>query len=177
MSALKWMGSIVGGLFALTILGLLAFGLRPSAGHVEGSIEIARSPQRIWPWMTEPGPQKEWISWLKEVRMHSDTRATWVMEDRNNNNALMEIEGEITESRPPNYSKAKLWSTGSFTGISEYKLEDIGGGRTRVTQSGDYRYEHWLARLLEPVITPAAEKKLRADLEQLKRKVEAAPAS
>lgn len=175
MSAFKWVVSIVGGFLVLTIAGLLAFGLRPSARRVQGSVEINRPIAEIWPWMTEGEKLKQWISWLLEVRQHSATRATWVMEDRNNNNQRMEIEGEITELHPPSYSKARLSATGAFTGTSEYRLTDLGGNRTKVEQAGEYYFEHWLAKLMEPLITPQANRKLEADLATLKQKVESAP--
>jgi hypothetical protein len=60
---------------------------------------------------------------------------------------------------------------------------DVGGrydlaeqeGKTRLRYVGVARYKTMLARLMEPVITPAAQKQLEQNLTTLKRLVEGAP--
>ena len=39
--------------------------------------------------------------------------------------------------------------------------------------TGEYRYTMWMAKLMEPLITPSAQKKEDADLARLKTLVEA----
>jgi hypothetical protein len=60
-----------------------------------------------------------------------------------------------------------------FEGDVLYKLTDLGNGRTRVEQDGRYRYESRLTKLLEPMITPDAMRKVVADLNRLRQLVEA----
>ena len=53
MKWLKWIGIILAVLLILPVLTLLVLGQRKDAGHVHHSIEIAASPQQIWPWLEE----------------------------------------------------------------------------------------------------------------------------
>jgi hypothetical protein len=59
-----------------------------------------------------------------------------------------------------------------FDGQQTYSVEDLGGGRARLDIDGRYNYSQWFAALLEPLITPAAEKKLVRDMARLKALVE-----
>jgi len=120
--------------------------------------------------LTEPEKLKAWVGWLVEVRREGD-REIWVVEDRNNGNARMEIVAYDMREEPGRLF-AKLKVDGSFHGWNEYRLTDL-GGRTRLEMSGEYEYEHWFAKLLEPIITREATKKQDEDLARLKGLVEA----
>jgi len=178
---MKWVLRIVGILVALPLLGavvLLAMGQRSSAGHTHASIEIQAPPDRIWPWLEDSARLKQWISWLVDVRNGAKNgtgvgaQRVFVMRDENNGGALMEIEFTWTEYAPPTTLVARSTTAGIFDGLQGYHLTDLGGGRTRVEIDGQYQFHIWMARLMEPLITPQAEKKLRADLAHLKQLVE-----
>jgi carbon monoxide dehydrogenase subunit G len=164
---------------ALAVLGLLAAGQRSAAGQVDISVQIDRPAAAIWPWLNEPDKVKQWVSWTKEVRNIDPgtngvgARDIWVMEDRNNNSALMETEAFSTVYEPYRRMAARLRSKDAFEGEVAYELTEA-NGRTTVRMLGRYQYLHWLAKLFEPLITPAARDKAIGDFATLKRLVEAA---
>jgi len=160
---------------AVLVLGtgiLLAMGARSEAGTLRNTIEIARTPMQVWPWLTEPERLKAWISWTAEAHRIDDKHMRMVMQDANNNNAPMVINDEVIEMDPPRSLAIRLSSEGSFTGESRFKLTDLGGGRTRVETVSRFQYAHWMAKLFEPLITPAAAKKQTMDYAKLKELVE-----
>jgi len=179
-TGMKWILRIVAALVALAgvaVMVLLILGHRDGAGRVHAAAEINGSPQQLWPWLTEPAKLKQWISWLVEIRTTEQTpriggKEVWVMRDENNGGQLMEIEGTLTEYAPPARLSVHTETRNEFTGDQTYRLADLGNGRTRLEIDGQYRFLPWFARLLEPVITPAAEKKLAGDAARLKSLVE-----
>jgi carbon monoxide dehydrogenase subunit G len=179
--AMKWALRIVAILVALPLLGaavLLAIGQRSGAGHTHASIEIQAPPERIWPWLDEGGRLKQWVSWLVEVREDSNAphvagaQRVWVMRDENNGGELMEIHLTYTQYAPPSHMSVRSGVAGVFAGNEGYHLTALGNGQTRIDADGQDEYQMWLARLMEPLITPQAEKKMRADLAHLKELVE-----
>ena len=75
----------------------------------------------------------------------------------------------------PRTAAARLDVPDAFVGDVSYTLEDLGGGRTRLTQKSSFRYTHPFAALMEPMITPEARKKQIANFARLKRKAESSP--
>lgn len=178
---MKWALRIVAIVVALPLLGavvLLAMGQRSGAGRSHASIEVQAPPEQIWPFLEDPGRLKRWVSWLVEVRETPGTapavgvQRTWVMRDENNGGQLMELPFTFTEYAPPSRMTVSCTVAGAFSGQQKYRLTPLGNGKTRVDSDGDYEYRMWLARLMEPVITPQAEKKMRSDLARLKEAVE-----
>jgi carbon monoxide dehydrogenase subunit G len=182
---MKWVLRIAGGFAALLVIGaavLLALGHRVDAGRVHVSTEINASAQQLWPWLNDQDKLKQWITWLVEIRpaeVRQDrsrtgvgTKQVWVMRDENNRGQLMEMEGTFTEYQPPLRESVRISSAGTFDGQQTYIVENLGAGRARLNIDGTYRYAQWFAALMEPLITPAAEKKLRQDVARLKALVE-----
>ena len=119
----------------------------------------------------------KWVSWLVEVRK-SGTSATpvgqkeiWVMKDPNMNDQLLAIEGTCTEYDRPRRLSVRLVSEG-FTGDQTYVLTAAGNGTTKLDVKSSFQFPGWFAPLLEPLVAPAARKKMSEDLERLKREVE-----
>jgi len=180
---LKWIAIVLGTLLTLLAVAvaiLLVLDFRKGAGTMTNSVVIDRPPAAVWPWITNADQQKKWVSWLVEIRPLTastegvGSRALWIMQDQNNNRK-MEITGEIIAVNPRQSVTVKLWSDGSFDGTSNYTLVDLGNGKTRMDATGTYRYQQSFARLLEPLITPQARKKMDADLQTLKSQVESQP--
>jgi carbon monoxide dehydrogenase subunit G len=178
---MKWVIRIVAILVALPLVGaavLLAMGQRGGAGQMHVSTEIQASPDRIWPWIQESGRLKQWVSWLVDVRDVSNSfdgvgaQRVWVMRDENNGGELMEIHVTCTDYAPPERVGVRTSTSGVFEGRQGYRLTDLGNGKTRLDADGQYQFQMWLARLMEPLITPQAEKKMRGDLAHLKELVE-----
>jgi carbon monoxide dehydrogenase subunit G len=77
---------------------------------------------------------------------------------------------EITAFEPNKLLAAHIDSEG-FTEDIRYELSEQ-NGKTRLQYTGAANYKVWLARLLEPLITPSAQKKLKEDMERLKALVQ-----
>jgi len=171
MKILKRLLLIIAGVLVLGVGILLAMGARSEAGVLRSTIEIARTPEQVWPWLTEPERLKSWISWTAEAKRIDDKRMTMIMHDANNNNAPMVINDEIIEMDRPRGFTLRLSSEGAFTGESKFKLTDL-GGRTRVESVSRFEFKHWFAKLCEPLITPSAAKKQEMDYAKLKELIE-----
>jgi len=97
---MKWIKiSIVSilGVILLAAAALAIAGLGADANRLTSSLVIRQKPAAIWPWLYQSDKVKQWVSWLVEVREDGvgepvpGGKSVWVMEDRNNNNARMEI--------------------------------------------------------------------------------------
>ena len=95
------------------------------------------------------------------------------MEDRNNGNKHMDIESEVTRYEPDRTLEARVHAADSFSGDIRYELEPMAASRTRLTYRASFQYQHWLAKLMEPVISRSAEHKLEEDMARLKQQIEA----
>lgn len=179
---MKWLAWGVAGLLGLVLVmvGVLwVLGRRGDAGRVQASVDVDRPPAEVWAWITEPEKEKAWVSWLVEVKADGPARVgshqVWVMEDRNNGNARVQIGSVATAVEPGRRLEVRLSAPGMFTGDAVYALEDLGNGQTRLAVDSRYRYDMAFARLMEPLITPSAKKKFLEDLSRLKTLAESAP--
>lgn len=180
MKWILWIGGGLLGIAALACLVLLVLGHRANAGRTSVSADINASPGQVWQWLEDPGKLKQWISWVVEVRTPDGPSASsvgakrvFVMKDENNGGMLMEVQGVYTKYQPPTEMDLAMSTPGAFEGAEIYKLTDLGSGRTHLQISGQYRYTVWMAQLFEPLITPAAQKKMNDDTARLKSLVEA----
>jgi hypothetical protein len=180
-NSMKWVLRIAGGFLALLILAvvvLVALGHRTNAGRIHVSAEVNASAEQIWPWLSEGEKAKQWVSWLVEVRPVTSTpsgvgaKEVWVMRDENNGGRRVEVEGICTEYQRPTRLGVQLSSSGMFDGLQTYRLTNLGNGRTRLDVDGQFHFPQWFAALMEPVVTPSAEKKLEGDVARLKSLVE-----
>jgi uncharacterized membrane protein len=177
---MKWVLRIAVGFVSLAIVAvavLFALGNRANAGRIHVSTELNASAEQLWPWLNDNDKVKQWVSWLVEIRQDQSktgvgAKQVWVMRDENNGGQRMEIEGTVTDYQPPARRSVHLSSGGMFDGQQTYRVENISDGRTRLDIEGRYHYSQWFAALLEPLITPAAEKKLVRDVARLKELVE-----
>ncbi len=179
---MKWVlylfASLVG-LVGLAVIVLLIMGGGRGEARLIASVDIARPADVVFTWITEPERVKSWVGWLVEIRSMTPhtagvgARQVWVMEDRNNNNQRMNINSEVTRLDPDRLLETRLDAPEGFTGTIVYQLQPVDTNRTRLTYTGDYKYEHWLAKLLEPLITRSAQHKLEEDVARLKQKAEA----
>jgi uncharacterized protein YndB with AHSA1/START domain len=169
----------VAGVVMLAILVLLMLGGARGESRLQATVEIARPASVVFDWITDPSRVQSWVGWLVEIQRLTPgdpavgSREVWVMEDRNNNNQRMEIASEIISLEKDRSLSAQLHAPGGFEGRVSYALEPLGSGRTRLQYLGDYKFDHWLARLLEPIISRSAQQKLEEDLARLKQLAEA----
>lgn len=179
---MKWVLVVLGGLVGICVLAVLvlfAMGFRKGARENRASVEIARPREAVWAWITEPERQKQWVSWLVEVQDASPgvtgagRKEVWVMDDPNMKQKIS-IAGEYAAWEPPSRLTMNIRMEGYFDGTQVFTLTET-GGRTRLEQFSSCRYLHPFYALLEPLVTPAAQKKMVADLGQLKARAEAEP--
>ena len=133
----------------------------------------------VFTWITEPARMKSWVGWLIDVQSMTPgtegvgARQVWVMEDRNNNNQRMDIQSEVTRYEPDRLLEAKLSAPMGIHGHGH--LRDPAARRQSLEPEvpGTYKFDHWLAKLLEPIISRSAQQKLEEDLTRLKTMAEA----
>jgi uncharacterized protein YndB with AHSA1/START domain len=179
---MKWVFYIFAALVGIVILAvvvLLVIGGGRGEAQLTTSVEIARPASVVFRWITEPDRVKSWVGWLVDIRSLTPgetgvgSREVWVMEDRNNNNQRMDIESQVTRLEADRLMEARLRSAEAFTGTVTYELQPVDANHTRLTYRASYKFEHWLAKVLGPVISRSAQQKLEEDLLRLKQKVEA----
>jgi uncharacterized protein YndB with AHSA1/START domain len=180
MKVLKWIAIVVAVLLFVPLATLLVLGHRANAGHAQASAEINASPEQLWTWIDDGDKLKQWVSWLVDVKYPDAQRPhgtgstrVLVMKDENSGGMLMQITGKYGEYTPPSRLTVHLTdSEGMFDGEQAYQLTSLGNGRTRLEIHSHYHFSQWFASLMEPVITPQAERKLVADVARLKLLVE-----
>lgn len=172
-----------GGAAALVVLSvavLWAMSLRPDAGVTRAVVQIDRPQAAIWRWIEEPDRFAKWVDWVVKVEDDGDPRVgarrRVVVRDPNMGNQELDLFFVTTHRTPPQLLRARVSSPIGFDGTTEYRLEDMGRGRTRLTITGRFQYTKWLFQLMEPIITPDAQAKEQSDAERLKRLVESEPA-
>ncbi|MCC6536941.1 MAG: SRPBCC family protein [Bryobacterales bacterium] len=168
--------AVLGGIIALAAATLLVLGQFESWRSLEASIEIARPPAQVWPFLYEEAKLKQWVTWLVEAKPSVEptpgARGRWVMRDENNGGALMNIDSVVTAVEPARRLEVDLDVAGEFTGHGEYELIPAGSG-TRVITRQRYQFNHWFPKLMMPLVTVAAGRKLHSDLALMKKAVEA----
>ena len=166
-------------LVGVALIVLLVLGGFRGRSQLVTSIDINRPASTVFAWISQPAKLKSWVGWLIDVRdltpdqIGTGTRHVWVMEDRNNNNARMDIQSQVVKYEPDRLLETRVQVVAGFTGDVRYELEPMDASRTRLTYRADYQFDHWLAKLLEPIISRSAQQKLEEDIARLKQQVEA----
>jgi len=181
---MKWairVGGALVALFVVFLLGLWIASHRRDAGRMRASVEIARAPEEIWPWITEPEQLTRWVGGLSEVRPDTTTpaegighRETWVRDDLRTKGKML-VPGTITLWEPPDQMGIHFEVANAFDGDVLYRLVALGNGGTRVEQDGRFHYAGWRSSLMEPLRTPNDMRKMFEDMKRLKSRVEAVP--
>jgi uncharacterized protein YndB with AHSA1/START domain len=156
---------------------------RPDAGLNDAEITIDRPAAQVWAWFTDLDRVKQWVGGLEEARS-----TTVVPEGGLRRGArmrmTMRIEGEKTELdeevavvEPNKRLGLRLRSAEgtplAFTEFADWTFHDADGTGEKTTVRGVARSKYFgVAALMEPWITPAAEKKVTEDLVRLKMLVE-----
>lgn len=180
---MKWLMRIGGALVGLIVLAgivLTVLGRKEGATQVKLSVEIDRPPAMVFRWLTEPDRLKQWISWLVEVKVITETpnivgsKEVMVMNDPNMSEPV-QMEVVTTAYEQDRHVAVAISMPMGFSGTVDYRLTPRGEGKTLLEYDSRYDFQHWFARLMAPVVMPSARAKLDADFATLKRLAEAEP--
>jgi uncharacterized protein YndB with AHSA1/START domain len=178
MRAIKIFVILSGGLIVFGLLALFIMGRRPEAGRITGIVEVDAPPASVLAWLTEPAKLKQWVGWLANVQGDTTAaavgrRQVWVMDDHQS--GAISMSTELTMFQPPDSMRVHLEVPGMVEGDNLYTLTDL-AGRTRLVVEGRYRHPNPIVALLEPLATPEAAAKLKADMARLRTMIELATA-
>jgi uncharacterized protein YndB with AHSA1/START domain len=181
MKRVKLSIAAVLGLILLATAALAVAGMGPDSNRLYSSVVIRQAPAAIWPWLYQEDKVKQWVSWLVEVRNNGATepvrggKYVWVMEDRNNNNARMDLNWMVDAVEPNQKLAISVEAKEGFHGTSVYTLTAQPGGTTLVESDSRYTFDSGFVRFMSPLVIWQAKKKMNADLDHLRTLVEARP--
>jgi uncharacterized protein YndB with AHSA1/START domain len=178
---MKWILIVLGSLFGLLLLCvavLAAMGASKDANRMTTSVVIHRKPEAVWPWLYKSDKVKQWVTWLVDIREDGEgepavgQKAVWVMEDRNNGNARMEITGTVAAVDPGRHIEIDMSAPEGFHGHTAYTLTALADGSTRLDTDSRFVFDNAFARLMTPMVMWQAKKKLVDDQNHLRALVE-----
>jgi uncharacterized protein YndB with AHSA1/START domain len=140
----------------------------PSFSH---SVDIARPPEDVFPWLLEEDKVPRWTSDLARYEVPGPLAAgARVRQVLKLGGSELPLDLELTRYDPPRGAESRF-STNGVNLVTTYTLEPSDGG-TRVTQTLDAKAGSLTARMLIPVVQGRLEKKVTGDLERLRAVVE-----
>jgi len=167
----------IAALLVLATGGLFLAGMRSSAGHNEASVEIARPTAQVFPYFSDLQLMKTWVGW-KEVSLLSEGELKVGSKFRvitGTDEYRVDLAGEVIELQPNQRLVLVLQSNDpSFQFTERAEFEVAGGDRTRASMKTKAQYGGFW-RLMEPLVTQAAQKRLDDDVFRLKALAEARP--
>ena len=170
--------SIVG-IIVLATAALAIAGSGSDANRLQCSLVIRQKPAAIWPWLYEAEKVKQWVTWIVEVRNEgppvAGSKMVWVMEDRNNGNARMEITAVAQTVEPERKLAVALSATEAFRGTSTYTLTVEPDGSTVLASDSRYTFDNGFAKFMMPLVIWQAKKKMLSDMGHLRTLIEAKP--
>jgi uncharacterized protein YndB with AHSA1/START domain len=161
----------------LGVVGLFIAGQRESAGQNVAGIEIERPRGVVFKHITDPDQLRRWTGSTEiqpltppPVQKGSRFRVVTVRRDQR-----AELSSEITAFEPDDsiafVNRSAEGAPAPFVQEAVYRLEGD-KDRCRLTLTVRTRFHGFLLRLLEPLITPAAQKEMERLLRALKAQVE-----
>ncbi len=140
------------------------------------STEIARPPEVVFPYLTDPELLRRWLGGFRSSRSLSGDGEEPRVGARSIDTIVeggreMEMETEILRYEPPRELDVRITGP-DLHAVSAYRLS--GAETTTVTHTQEMRLGG-LARLLTPFLRGTMEKRLREDLARLKAAAEGAP--
>lgn len=134
----------------------------------EATVEIARSPEEIFPWLVDPDKRLLWVSGLVSSETLGEGRFRETMQQAGRQVNLTSTVVKVEEPR-----RLEVRSEGrGVTAHGEHRLEPLGNG-TRLTSSLDLQLGG-LLRFAGGVAGGQAERSLERSLARLKELLEAA---
>jgi uncharacterized protein YndB with AHSA1/START domain len=181
---MKWLARILIAIALLPVVAVAALwlaGERPDHGKNSAHVEINRPAAQVFRYLMEDELVKKWVGGLTEIKPveiypgHVGDRLRMVVALGEEKTEMEMLVTGFEENRRIDFTVSSLQGTSEgFYEKSEYLLSEL-EGKTQLSLGGRSEYYGFLPRLMEPVITWEAQKKLQEDLERLKGLVEAEP--
>ena len=133
------------------------------------TVEIARPPAEVFPWLLEEDKVPRWTGHLEAYERIGDGalgRGSRVRQVLVVSGRTIDVELELTGYDPPTSAETRF-STNGIDVVNGYSLAPAGAG-TRLTQSVEAKARSISARILVPVVQPRLEEKVTEDLERLR---------
>jgi uncharacterized protein YndB with AHSA1/START domain len=132
------------------------------------TVEIARPPADVFPWLLEQDKVPQWTGNLEayEVLDGAVGEGTRVRQRLELSGNHIDVEMVVVRYEPPSAADTRLEMSGIEVDFT-YRLGAAGAG-TSLTQTVDARANGFKARMLIPVVQPRLERKLTEDLERLR---------
>jgi hypothetical protein len=131
-----WRRAGIGGVTIVALVVILALWQRAHPYSIETSVDIDAPPQRVWAALTDFDSYPEWNPTLKGMRGEPKVGARLTYEDdrRTFSPTVREVE-KNRELRWEGHTRV----VGVFDGEHSFILEELPDGRTRFTQSEQFR--------------------------------------
>ncbi|UUO06144.1 SRPBCC family protein [Blastopirellula sp. J2-11] len=168
----RWLKTIVISLLLMVVVVGVLWIVGGQTVHYRAHVRILASPEKIFPYLTEPDLLMQWMEGVVEIKPLTDeghqagAKAVAVME---RNGDRFEMESEVLKTVPNKELKVRLQNK-MFDLVNDYQLKS-NGGETDVSIDMEAKFLGW-ARITAPLIGGAIESKLEADFNQLREKVE-----
>ena len=146
--------------------------------RTEFSIQIDRPVEEVYKYVTDGAKLKLWIEGFIEERITHDanggvgTKLHRVY--RRNGGRRYELDGEVVGA-DPNRRRAVELRGKNFRILATYIFEDLGDGRTRLTQISDVWLHGFLGKVVELFRKPAAGRRMKKGFGRLKKLLESEP--
>ena len=141
------------------------------------TVEIARSPQDVFAYVTDPSRFTEWQDAVVSARLEGDgpvRQGSRITLTRRTGRREQTLTTELTEFRPPQ-SYAFRGIDGPIRPMGKGRVEPIGdGARSRFTFELDFEGQG-IGKLLLPLVRRQARQELLETHDNLKKRLESGP--
>jgi carbon monoxide dehydrogenase subunit G len=137
--------------------------------RTHATVEIARPPEVVFPWLVEPELRLQWVDGLERSERTGDGRYREVFNQAGIRTA---VDVQVRRLEPPRVVEIRVTSK-HFDADAYTEARSTGAG-TRVESTIDAAYKSLMLRAAAPVITRQTQSSLERSLATLKELVESA---
>jgi hypothetical protein len=111
------------------------------AKTIQRSIEIDSTPERVWKVLTDFPTHSDWNPFIREIRGDVAVGARLDVQIAPKGGRVMRFKPTVTAATPEQRFAwfGSLGMRGIFDGAHSFVLQDLGGGRTSLTQAETFR--------------------------------------
>lgn len=137
------------------------------------TVSIPRPPAEVFPWLLEADRVPQWTSNLERYEPEGAVGpGSRILQTLEVGGQRFDVSMEVVRYDPPREAETRF-STNGVDVEAIYRLAPDGTG-TRLTQTLEAKGRSLTARMIVPAVQPRLERKLIADLEQLRTLLSAA---